>query len=78
MVAEMGSVENESDPTAKADWITSALGQEIPQAFPRVGAVLYFDAPGRGFSYALSSSSAALDAFKVQAASAHYQGDAPT
>lgn len=78
MVAEMGSVESESDPTAKPDWITSALGQEIPQDFPRISAVLYFDAPGRGFSYALSSSSAAVRAFSVQAGSAQYQGAAPT
>lgn len=73
MIAETGSVDRPGDPTAKADWITSALDSEIPQSLPRVRAVLYFDAPGRGFSYALSSSTQALHAFAAVAGSAGYQ-----
>ena len=73
MIAETGSVEDPGNPTAKSSWISSALDQEIPQSFPRVRAVLYFDAPGRGFSYALSSSTQALQAFAQVAGSAGYQ-----
>lgn len=78
MIAETGSVESSADPSSKASWITSAFDQEIPQGFPRIRAVVYFDAPGRGFSYALDSSPAALHAFSVVAGSSEYQGDAPT
>ncbi len=73
MIAEVGSVENPTDDTAKAGWITSAFEQEIPQDFPRIRAVLYFDAPGRGFSYPLDSSPQALAAFAGVAASPLYQ-----
>ena len=78
MIAETGSVEQPGDPTAKSGWISSALEREIPQAFPRVRAVLYFDAPGRGFSYALSSSTQALQAFAQVAGSAGYQARLPS
>ncbi|MGB7050876.1 MAG: hypothetical protein WBG41_04850, partial [Acidimicrobiales bacterium] len=77
MIAETGSVDEPGNPSAKADWITSAFEQEIPQQFPRVRAVLYFDAPGRGFSYALNSSPQALTAFTQVAASSLYQAPAP-
>jgi hypothetical protein len=77
MIAETASVESPDDPGAKAAWITSAFDQEIPQNFPRVRAVLYFDAPGRGFSYSLSSSPAAQQAFAQVAASPLYQGTGP-
>jgi len=73
MIAEVGSVDEPGDPTAKADWISTAFGQEIPRDFPRVRAVLYFDAPGRGFSYALTSSPQALQAFTQVTGSAGYQ-----
>jgi hypothetical protein len=78
MIAETGSVEDPSDPGAKAAWISSAFDQEIPQRFPRVRAVLYFDAPGRGFSFALTSSAASLGAFARVAASGGYQAPLPT
>jgi hypothetical protein len=78
MVAEIGSVESSTDPSAKASWIASTFDQEIPQGFPRIRAVVYFDAPGRGFSYSLASSPAALSAFSAVAGSPEYQGYAPT
>lgn len=77
MIAETGTVEEPGDPGAKASWIISAFDEEIPNHFPRIHAVLYFDAPGRGFSYALSSSGAALQAFNQVAASPQYQSTAP-
>ena len=77
MIAEMGSVEQPGSPTAKADWISSAFDQEIPRNFPLVRAVLYFDAPGRGFSFPLDSSTQALQAFSQVAGSAAYQARLP-
>jgi hypothetical protein len=78
MIAETGTVEDPGDPSAKAAWITSAFDQELPQQFPRVRAVLYFDAPGRGFSFALTSSAAALQAFRQVAHSPLFQSAAPS
>ncbi len=75
MIGETGCVEDPTNPGAKAAWITSAFDEEIPQQFPRIRAVLYFDAPGRGFSYALSSSSASLNAFSRVAASPQFQAN---
>ena len=78
MIAETGTVDSPTDPAAKAAWITSALEQEIPQQFPRIRAVLYFDAPGRGFSYALTASGGALQAFSQVAGSPEFQARAPS
>ncbi len=78
MIAETGSVEDPADPGAKAAWITSAFEDEIPRQFPRIRAVLYFDAPGRGFTYGLSSSTGALRAFTTVAASPQFQAPAPS
>ena len=77
MIAETGSVEDPSNPQAKADWISTGLLTIIPQDFPRVKAVLYFDAPGRNYTYPLSSSPQALDAFKTVMAASLYQATAP-
>jgi hypothetical protein len=77
MIAEMGSAEQPGSPTAKGDWITSAFEKEIPQNFPLVRAVLSFDAPGRGFSYPLTSSTQALQGFSQVAGSAAYQARLP-
>jgi len=52
MIAETASLEDPLDPSAKADWITSAFLQEIPQSFPRVQAALYSDGPDRGHAAA--------------------------
>jgi len=78
MIAETGTVEKPGDPSAKAAWITSAFEHEIPDSFPRIRAVLYFDAPGRGFSYALTSSGAALQAFRQVARAPGLQAAAPS
>lgn len=78
MIAETGTVEQPGDPSAKAAWITSAFEHEIPDGFPRVRAVLYFDAPGRGFSFALTSSGAALQSFRQVAHAPGLQAPAPS
>lgn len=76
MIAETASVEEPGNASAKAVWIAQAFGQ-VTSAFPRVRAVLYFDAPGRGFSYPLTSSSAAFDAFRAVADTRTFQAAAP-
>ena len=78
MIAETGTVEQPGDTSAKAAWITSAFEHEIPESFPRIHAVLYFDAPGRGFSFALTSSDAALQAFRQVAHASGLQAAAPS
>jgi hypothetical protein len=77
MIAETGSVEDPGNPQAKAQWITTGFLDQIPQEFPRIKAVLYFDSVGRGFTYPLSSSPQAMAAFKQVAASPEYQATAP-
>ena len=78
MIAETASVESPTDPGAKAAWITSAFGVEIPQTFPRVRVALYFDAPSGAAHQALTSSPQALQAFVQVAASPLYQGPPPS
>lgn len=77
MIAETASVENPLDSTAKASWITSAFSQEIPTAFPRVQAALYFDAPVGSSDQVLTSSPTAFQAFAQVAALPLYQAAAP-
>ena len=78
MIAETGSVEDPGNPNGKADWISTGFLDQIPQDFPRIKAVLYFDSTGRGFSYPLDSSPQAFAAFQQVAASPAYQATAPT
>ena len=77
MIAETATLEDPLDPSAKANWITSAFLQEIPQAFPRVQVALYFDAPIGGTQQVLTSSAAAFSAFVQVAASPLYSALAP-
>ena len=77
MIAETASLENPLDPAGKADWITSAFLDEIPQTFPRVQMALYFDAPIGGTQQVLDSSPESFAAFAQVAASPLYQAPAP-
>jgi beta-mannanase len=77
MIAEMGTVEIPGNPSAKAAWITDAFLTEIPQAFPRIKAVLYFDSAGHGYTYPIDSDPASLAAFKQVVADPYYQQAAP-
>ena len=77
MIAETGTVEQPGDPSAKAAWIMSAFEHEIPDGFPRVRAVLYFDAPGRGFSFALTSSGGGTPVLPPGRPRAGAPGDGP-
>ena len=78
MIAETASVEEPGDSQAKASWITNGFLDEVPQQFPRIKAILYFDSTGRGYDYPLNSSPQAFAAFKSVAASSLYGASAPT
>jgi beta-mannanase len=77
MIAEMGTVEIPGNPDAKAQWITNAFMSEIPQNFPRIKAVLYFNSRGHGYTYPLDSDPSALDAYKQVVNDPYYQMAAP-
>ena len=77
MVAETGSVEDPTDPTAKARWITDAFAS-IPTSFPRMKAVVFFDGAGHGYTYPLTSSPAALSAFATALAGPDLRARAAT
>jgi hypothetical protein len=77
MIAETASLEDPLDPSAKANWITSAFLQEIPRAFPWVQVALHFDAPIGDTQQVLTSSADAFSAFTQVAASPLYQALAP-
>jgi beta-mannanase len=77
MIAEMGTIDVPGNPQAKAQWITNAYMTAIPQAFPRIKAVLYFDLPGHGFTYPLDSDPSALAAYQQVVDDPYYQLPAP-
>jgi len=78
MIAETASVEEAGQPMAKAQWITTGFLTQIPQLFPRVKAVLYFDSSGNGFTFPPNSSTQAFSAFKAVASNPMYKATAPT
>ena len=79
MIAELGVTEQGApNGQSKAQWITSALLQDIPQRYPRVRLVNYFfrDKSDVGESnYRFDSSPAALQAFRSVVDSPLYGGD---
>ena len=78
MIAETASVEDPSNAGNKASWITTAFTQTIPNQFPRIKAINYFDSAGNGYSYAIDTSPATLAAIKQVYANSLYQASAPT
>jgi hypothetical protein len=71
MVAETGCATSSGD-SAKGDWITSALGEEIPSHFPRFETIVYFDYDYNGDDWALDSGPLTMSAFAAQAQSAFW------
>ncbi|HEY8764464.1 MAG TPA: glycosyl hydrolase [Solirubrobacteraceae bacterium] len=69
MVAETGSVEQGG---SKAAWITSALQTELPNRFPRIRAVVWFNKNYDGFNWLVDSSSSSLSAFRTAVDSSLY------
>jgi beta-mannanase len=72
MLGEFGSVEKSDDPLAKAEWFTDALSSALPERFPRIQAVIYFNWALNHPTVAIESSSEAQNAFAQGIASAYY------
>lgn len=70
MVAETSSTESGG---SKASWITDALTQQIPDDFPDIKALVWFNWDTDGMDWDINSSSSAADAFKAGIASSIYQ-----
>ena len=81
MIAETASVEFSGlagDPSSKAQWITDAFLNIIPNNFPRIKAINYFDSAGNGYSYQIDTSSTTLNAIKQVYSNSIYQASAPS
>ncbi|MBI3980744.1 hypothetical protein HY345_01980 [Candidatus Microgenomates bacterium] len=76
---EVGAAENPDDPMFKANWITQGFLTTIPQQFPRVKAVGWFDGHGdlNTDSYAVDTSQNSLNAWKQVVTSPLYQAIFP-
>jgi beta-mannanase len=66
MIAEVGSAEVGAPlGQSKSSWIASALNRELPEFFPRVQAIVWFDQNnGSGQDFRMSSSPASRNAFQ--------------
>jgi len=68
MISETASAEQGGD---KAAWIADALGAQIPRAFPRIRAIVWFD-EDKETDWRVASSPASRDAFAAAIASPVY------
>ncbi len=68
MVAETGSTEHGG---SKADWLLEARAA-VQREFPSIAALVYFNYDHGGYDWELTSSAAALDAFRSLAADPHF------
>ena len=79
MIAETSSAEREGDPDRKAAWICDAFRRALPEVFPRVKAILWFDQPtdegGKEFTWQVESGEPSRAAFPVAVAPEYYAGD---
>lgn len=71
MIAETGCEESGG---AKAAWIKDALEVQLPQAFPKVRGVCWFNWHWGGKTYEIESSPATLTAVKAALAGGYYKG----
>jgi endoglucanase len=80
LIAETGTVEftNATDPTSKAQWITDAFSNTIPNDFPHIKAIDYFDSGNQTYDYKIDTSPASLSAIQQVYKSPLYQASAPT
>jgi hypothetical protein len=75
LIGETGTTEQGG--TYKANWITQSLLTTIPQVFPRIKAVLWFDWAFSDGDWRVNTSASSLAAFKAVTASPLYQGVMP-
>jgi beta-mannanase len=73
MIGETASAEQGGD---KATWIRQGLLNDVPNRFPRVKAVIWFNA-NKETDWRVNSSPGSLAAYKEVAASPYYQGRLP-
>lgn len=78
MIPEVATVEDPNNPNAKADWITTTFLNTVPNNFPKIKAILYFDSKGNGFTYQIDTSQITLNAIKKVFNNSYYQAKAPT
>ncbi len=71
MIGEMGSSE---DGGSKAEWITEAL-EAIPAEYPRIRAMLWFDANADGMDWPIETSAAATTSFARRIQSGPFTGN---
>jgi hypothetical protein len=71
MIGEMGSTEKGG---SKASWISEALA-EIPTAFPKIRAMLWFDTFDDGMDWPIETSSSATSAFAAGVQAPAYQSN---
>jgi hypothetical protein len=69
MIAETSSTESGG---SKADWITSALTEQLPVSFPKVKALVWFNWNADGMDWIIESSPSAQAAFAKGIASDYY------
>lgn len=72
MIAEVGSSESGG---SKAAWIADALSVQLPTAFPRIKALVWFDWNADGMDWVVESSDSARSAFAAGIASPSYVGN---
>lgn len=78
VLGEMGSKEDSVDSSRKADWLTDALLTQLPQNFPHIRAIVYFnwnttsDPTSPDASMVIESSPHAQAAFAAGIGSAYY------
>jgi beta-mannanase len=77
LIAETASVEDPSNPQNKADWITTSFLQTIPNDFPKIKAINYWDDDSNGYSYAIDSSTYTRTAVQNIYKNSYYQDAAP-
>ncbi|MGN6698588.1 MAG: hypothetical protein ACTHMR_10540, partial [Thermomicrobiales bacterium] len=73
MISEIACTEDGGD---KAAWIKQAFLADLPDLFPRVRAVVWFQ-ERKETDWRVDSSPAALAAYRAVAASPHYHGHLP-
>ena len=90
MIGEVGSAESGG---SKADWITDALMVQIPEHYPRIRAIAWFNSIATGLDtvepgvveptttsvdWRVDSSEASLEAFAEAVSTPYYQGSLRT
>jgi hypothetical protein len=60
---------------SKKDWIANALTYQLPNAFPNVKALVWFNWNDQGTDWVIETSPAAQQAFADGIASAYYAGN---